>query len=96
MTLDLHGHTLHNAWKLYLSTTQDQYWKEKKYIIVITGIGEMNLQFHHWVINDQYATKYEKMNDGAWKVHIKKKPTIRECEREKELNLRGLLKKYSK
>lgn len=96
MKLDLHGYTIHDAWKLYCRTTQDQYWKEKKYIIVITGIGQMNMQFHHWVTNDQYATRYEKMNDGAWKVYIKKKPSVTLQNHKEELNLQGLLKKYKK
>lgn len=96
MKLDLHGYTIHDAWKEYRKTTQEQYWKERKYIIVITGIGQMNTQFHHWVTNDLYATKYEKMNDGAWKVYIKKKPSTSIQEQKEELNLHGLLKKYKK
>lgn len=96
MTLDLHGYTIHDAWKEFRRATQDQYWKDKKYIIVITGMGAMNMQFHHWVVNDQYASKYEKLNDGAWKVYIKKKPTTINQERQESLNFHGLLKKYSK
>lgn len=96
MKLDLHGFTIHDAWKEYRKTTQEQYWKERKYIVVITGVGAMNMQFHHWVTNDPYATSYEKLNDGAWKVSIKKKPSKKYQEQNTTSNLEVLLNKYSK
>lgn len=93
MKLDLHGYTIHDAWKEFRKTTQDQYWKERKYIIVITGMGQMNMQFHHWVTNDHYSAHYEKLNDGAWKVYLKKKPS-QAIKKEPEINYSGLLKKF--
>ena len=96
MTLDLHGYTIHDAWKEYCRVTQDQYWKEKKYIIVITGMGAMNMQFHHWVSNDQYASRYEKLNDGAWKVYIKKKPPSQKKLTTTIPDLSALVAKYNK
>jgi DNA-nicking Smr family endonuclease len=39
--IDLHGMTVHTAWKKYRSITQDCYYKQVKKITVITGHGQM-------------------------------------------------------
>lgn len=96
MKLDLHGYPIHDAWKEYRRVTQECYWKDKKYIIVVTGIGQMQTQFHHWVSSDPYAIKCEQLNEGAWKVILKKRIVTAAKTINQETDLSQLLKKYKK
>lgn len=96
MKLDLHGFPIHDAWKEYRKLTQESYWNNKKYIIVITGMGQMQMQFHHWVSSDPYALKCEQLNEGAWKVHIRKRTQVVVSKPEPTTNLSPLLNKYKK
>lgn len=96
MSVDLHGYSVHDAWKEYRRITQECYWKNIKYIVIITGIGAMNTEFFHWSNSDPFVSHIEQLNEGAWKVFMKKKPTIAAVERKKELDLNPLLKKFQK
>jgi len=96
MKLDLHGFPIHDAWKEYRRVTQESYWNNKKYIVVITGMGQMQSQFHHWVLSDPYALKCEQLNEGAWKVLIKKKNIVKVKEPEPTINISPLVNKYKK
>ena len=96
MQLDLHGNTIHSAWKLYRSHTQICYLNKIKKTTVIIGHGIMATEFKGWVSSDPYALECERLdpNTGAWRVTIKKSPIKKE--ENKKLNLIGLYKKFHK
>ena len=96
MKLDLHGYPIHDAWKEYRRVTQECYWKDKKYIVVVTGIGQMQSQFHHWVSSDPYAIKCEQLNEGAWKVTLKKRTQVSVTSVQQSIDISPLLTKYKK
>jgi len=93
---DLHGMTVHSAWKKYRSITQDCYYKQVKKITVITGHGQMSAEFQGWVSADPYAVRCERQNPntGSWSVWIKKN-----ANKQKEpepVDLTGLYKKFNR
>ena len=96
MALDLHGLTVHTAWKKYRETTQDCYQKQEKKIIVITGHGIMASEFKGWVEADPFAVSCERQNPntGSWVVHIKKNTYV--TPQPEPVNLTGLYKKFNK
>lgn len=96
MKLDLHGYPIHDAWKEYRRVTQECYWKDKKYIVVVTGIGQMQSKFHHWVSSDPYAIKCEQLNEGAWKVTLKKRTQVSVTPVQQSTDISPLLTKYKK
>ena len=96
MGLDLHGMTVHSAWKKYRRTTEDCYHKKIKKITVVTGHGIMSAEFSGWVSADPYAVRCERQdpNKGAWTVHLKKnahKPVENKLQ---PVDLTGLYKKF--
>lgn len=94
--IDLHGMTVHTAWKKYRSITQDCYFKQVKKITVITGHGQMSAEFSGWVSADPYAVSCERQNPntGSWTVRIKK--NIHTETEPEPVNLTGLYKKFNK
>ena len=75
MSLDLHGYTIHEAWKRFRQYTHGAYLDGKKSIVVITGHGAMQGEFQGWCEADPYVTSAKRMdpNAGAFTVKIKKK-----------------------
>ena len=99
MATDLHGMTIHNAWKEYRRATSDCYVKGVKKIVIITGHGIMAKEFLGWVDADPHAKNCERQNPntGAWTVHLHKKPHIPPKSTEyTQLDLTGLYKKFNK
>tara|TARA_B100001093_G_scaffold381955_1_gene367517 strand:+ start:1339 stop:1560 length:222 start_codon:yes stop_codon:yes gene_type:complete len=73
MKLDLHGLPIHNAWTIFNDKITDAYYMKYKYIIVVTGQGEIMQEFRHWVSNHPHtkscnSTPY---NPGSFKVVLK-------------------------
>lgn len=97
MRLDLHGLTVHIAWKRFRETTQNSYFKQVKKITVITGHGAMSAEFQGWVSADPYSVKCERQNPntGSWTVWIKKNKTMIKKKEPEPLDLRGLVKKFN-
>ena len=96
MALDLHGLTVHTAWKKYRETTRDCYQKQAKKIIVITGHGIMAAEFKGWVEADPFAVSCERQNPntGSWVVRIKKNTYI--TPQPEPVDLTGLYKKFNR
>lgn len=96
MGLDLHGKTVHTAWKEYRNVTHNCYLKKLKKITIITGHGIMSTEFPNWVSADPYAISCERQNPntGAWVVHIKKNTTSQPEDRS-HIDLTGLYKKFN-
>lgn len=96
MKLDLHGMTVHNAWKKYRSVTQDCYFKGIKKITVVTGHGIMSGEFNGWISADPYAVSCERQdpNTGSWTVRIKR--NSQKLQEPEPVDLTGLYKKFNK
>lgn len=96
--LDLHGKTVHGAWKEYRTVTEDCYNRRIKKIVVVIGHGLMSTEFQGWVSADPYALRCERLdpNKGAWRVYIKKKEIVVAKKENPPLDLTGLYKKFNK
>jgi DNA-nicking Smr family endonuclease len=94
--IDLHGMTVHTAWKKYRNTTQDCYHKQVKKITVITGHGQMSAEFQGWVSADPFALSCERQNPntGSWTVRIKKNSNVTPIP--EPVDLTGLYKKFNR
>tara|TARA_Y100000385_G_scaffold289172_2_gene357831 strand:- start:607 stop:831 length:225 start_codon:yes stop_codon:yes gene_type:complete len=70
-TVDLHGKTLHEAWKIFMDFAHINY-KEEKYIRVITGQGAIQKEFPSWceACNPASSWETEPHNPGSWKVEL--------------------------
>lgn len=71
--LDLHGHTVHTAWRRFREYTERCYRAGNKKIIVITGHGIMGQEFPGWCAADPYVSSVSRLdpNKGAWTVTLK-------------------------
>jgi DNA-nicking Smr family endonuclease len=98
MYIDLHGYSVHDAWKKYRSTTQECFFNETKRLTVVTGYGVMQKEFVTWVANDPYAESAKSLdpNKGAWRVTIRKQSTKKKVEEPQPINLQLLYKKFNK
>ena len=96
MKLDLHGKTVHAAWREYRKVTEDCYYRNIKKIVVVTGHGKMSTEFHGWVSADPYAIECERLdpNKGAWRVRIRS--AIHRGRDKDPVDLTGLYKKFNK
>lgn len=94
--IDLHGMTVHSAWKTYRKTTQDCYNNQVKKITIITGHGIMAKEFKGWVEADPFAVSCERQNPntGSWVVRIKKNTYI--TPEPEPVDLTGLYKKFNR
>lgn len=98
MPVDLHGYTIHSAWREYRKATQDCYYKGVKKLQVITGHGVMQREFLGWVDADPYAISAARLdpNKGAWTVYIKRKENKPKPKPIEQLNLKELYKHFNK
>ena len=55
MSLDLHGYTIHNAWKVFNEHVEQCYYKGQKKTVVITGHGQIGNELIAWVHNNQFT-----------------------------------------
>lgn len=77
MRLDLHGYTVHNAWKEWKSAVEQAWWYDAKTIIVITGHGKIAQELPKWCTANPYVRTCElnSPNTGAYKLTLwKRKP----------------------
>ena len=69
--LDLHGYYIHDAWEEFKSFINES--KNMKYVTIITGKGEIQKEFEHWVeVNPMLKSCELLPTGGAYKVHYKK------------------------
>ena len=74
MKLDLHGHTVHAAWRVFNTRITDAYYRKQKSVVVITGQGAIMYEFQVWASNHPHVRSYSSMshNPGSYKIFLKK------------------------
>ena len=77
MKLDLHGLPIHSAWTTFNSKVTDAYYMKYKYIVVVTGQGEIMREFPVWVSNHPHTKSCNSTstNPGSFKVKLNKTTT---------------------
>tara|TARA_R110000787_G_C13064364_1_gene408206 strand:- start:248 stop:484 length:237 start_codon:yes stop_codon:yes gene_type:complete len=65
MFVDLHGKTIHNAWKIFNNAIVDAHFKGARSIVVVTGKGQMQTEFDSWCSNHPKVSGYELRKDGG-------------------------------
>ena len=72
--LDLHGYTVHEAWKRFNQHLDDCYYACRKKTIVVTGYGQIGNELVAWVHNHAKAEYAQRLdpNKGAYIIKIKK------------------------
>ena len=72
--LDLHGYTVHEAWKRFNEHLDNCYYACRKKTIVVTGHGQIGNELVAWVHNHARAEYAQRLdpNKGAYIIKIKK------------------------
>ena len=72
-TIDLHGSTIHDAWKRFVAFAYEKSLDKEKQIRVITGHGVIQKEFPDWCDACIHVRKYETepYNKGSWKVRLR-------------------------
>lgn len=72
--LDLHGFKVHDAWKEFNQYVESSYHKGFKFIIVITGHGEIAKEISGWVNAHPLAVsiRQDGKNTGSYSIMLKK------------------------
>ena len=72
--LDLHGYTVHEAWKKFNHHLDDCYFKCMKKTIVITGHGQISTEIQTWTHNHPRAEYAQRLdpNTGAYIIKLVK------------------------
>jgi DNA-nicking Smr family endonuclease len=72
-TIDLHGNTLHNAWKRFITFAYEKSVNKEKHIRVITGQGAIAKEFPQWCDANAHvrSCKTEPHNLGSWEVKLR-------------------------
>ena len=72
--LDLHGYTVHEAWKKFNQHLDDCYFACRKKTVVVTGHGQIGNELIAWVHNHARAEYAQRLdpNKGAYIIKIKK------------------------
>ena len=73
--LDLHGYTVHEAWREYTQWIQGIWWQNEKSVIVVTGHGKIKEEFPEWCRVSPYVRTCELNlpNTGAYKLTLWKR-----------------------
>jgi len=95
--IDLHGQTVHEAWKTFSEHVSDCYFNDIKATTVITGHGQIGEELIAWVHANKHCQHASKgRNTGAYTVAIKKnkkhKPTVKA---NTTVDLSQLIKKWN-
>lgn len=97
-SLDLHGFTVHAAWREFNRYVTDAYFAGAKSVVVITGHGQIGDEIVAWSHHHERVRACERMNPntGAYRIHIMKKSKVKEQLAPKnQLDIHRLLKKFS-
>lgn len=65
MILDLHGYRIHDAWKYFNEYVDTVYYKKYKSIKIITGKGQMLIEFPHWAQENKKVKSVSLNKDGG-------------------------------
>jgi len=74
LKIDLHGYTIHEAWKTFNTAIDQAYWAGRRTVVVVTGQGAMMQEFETWARNHtrvREVTQHQH-NPGSWSVKLKK------------------------
>lgn len=100
MTLDLHGYSVHVAWKMFNQYMSGCYYNGIKKTIVITGYGSIQQELPQWCSVNEYVKDCIQHNPnlGSFTVYLKKsKPRLSIVKNNKNIvDLSPLEKKFSK
>jgi DNA-nicking Smr family endonuclease len=97
-SIDLHGYTVHAAWRKFNSFVTDAYFHGHRSIVVITGHGQIGSELIAWCHQHERVQSCQRMNPntGAYRVTIVKQPKKTESESStNQLNLYKLINKYN-
>jgi DNA-nicking Smr family endonuclease len=76
MKIDLHGYTIHEAWREFNTAIDNAYFAGRTSTVVVTGQGAIMREFPTWAT--QHARVREvnqhKYNPGSFTVKLKKAP----------------------
>ena len=72
-TIDLHGRTVHDDWKVFVAFAYEKSLDKEKHIRVITGHGVIQKEFPQWCEASAHVRKWETepYNCGSWKVKLR-------------------------
>jgi DNA-nicking Smr family endonuclease len=97
-SLDLHGFTIHAAWREFNRYVTDAYFAGVRSVVVVTGHGQIGDEIVAWSHNHERVRGCERMNPntGAYRIHLVKlpKPAVTENPTT-QVDLYRLLKKFS-
>lgn len=72
--LDLHGYTVHEAWKRFNQHLDDCYFSCRKKTVVVTGHGQIGNEIETWAHNHPRAEYAQRLdpNMGAYIIKVVK------------------------
>jgi len=72
-TIDLHGRTIHDAWRVFIAFAYEKWLDKEKEIRVITGHGAIQKEFPEWCAVSQHVKRCETepYNKGSFKVRLR-------------------------
>lgn len=74
MTIDLHGFTVHQAWRVFTSRVDQAYYSGHRTCKIITGYGSIQAEMPVWCYNHDKIDTWRQMtpNKGAFVVKLRK------------------------
>ena len=74
MKLDLHGHNVHAAWRLFNTRITDAYYDKHRTVEVVTGQGAIMHEFQTWCGQHPHIKSWTNAphNPGSYKISLKK------------------------
>ncbi|MDB4378606.1 Smr/MutS family protein [bacterium] len=99
MKIDLHGYTIHVAWKEFTSHVTNCYHQRIKTTMVITGQGDIAKELPSWASNNPYVRSCDlsQRNPGIYTIKISKAPAKQQTYNQTtKVDLSPLLAKFNK
>jgi len=73
MKLDLHGHSIHAAWRIFNTRITDAYYNKQRTVVVVTGQGAIMHEFQSWCAQHPHVIAWTNANNpGSYKISLKK------------------------
>ena len=75
MIIDLHGYTVHAAWRVFNSRVTEAYYAGHKTCKVITGYGQIQSELNTWASNHDKirACRRQDTNQGSFIIKLNKR-----------------------
>lgn len=73
MQIDLHGQTIHAAWRIFNTRVTDAYYNKRRTVVVITGQGAIMREFQTWCAQHPHVKTWtnKQHNPGSYKISLK-------------------------